>query len=163
MNKLKLLSILLGLIGFSSCFKVNNNVHKQGLNINLLSFKTIEEQADDSVKKRTKYIMVDLYNNQDTSIFLTDSLMLYPEMVYQYREEELIGKSASESLAKPLIEIFPYDRDTFYMSPIFRNTEPDANIFDIFICYYLSPVITEDKKCKKLKYKIEGYELEKIE
>jgi len=160
MNKFLYITLIISLfllfLGLNSYSNRNNNTQKKGLNITLLGFEPI---VDDNEKKRTRYILVDLYNNQDTSIFLTDSLMLHPEIVRQYREKELIGEYVSESLAKSLIEIPPNKRDTFYMSPIFRNVQPDANIFEFFMCYYLSPMIGKNKRYKKIKYRIEGYNI----
>lgn len=149
-----IISLFLLFLGLNSYSNRNNDTQKQGLNITLLGFEPI---VDNNEKKHTRYILVDLYNNQDTSIFLADSLMLHPELVRQYKEKELVGEYASQSLAKSLIEIPPNKRDTFYMSPIFRNVEPDANVFEIFICYYLSPMVGKNKKYEKIKYRIEGY------
>ncbi len=142
----------------------HNNIsftnYETGLNINFIKFTLLE--GTDSPK--SKFMAVEVYNNQNIPVFLYDSLMYPPDMIYFYdKDNKSLGASYAENYRRILVEVPANAKDTFYIPPRFRSIERDASVFEFIMCYHLSPVYGEKKECQKLKYKIEGDVIEKIE
>lgn len=139
---------------------LNHENKESNIGLNLLKF-TYLSGIENGEKIRTKFLTLEVANNQDKSIYFSDSIVS-PTVTHKYRGKKLLGESITEVIIDDFVEIAPHSRDTFYMPVPAQEYVPKANVFDFLICYYLSPLDYDNEVCQNMIYKIDNELIEKI-